>query len=426
MKDFFKGFDFENLFGKGYFSYLSAILTVLILSIHVQYLPPVMVLWGIFWILELNLRKDKFLSQKKSYILLFVLFGMYFIWQVLGIFYSENLKLGFQNIFGRLALILFPLILISPESKLKIKINLVIRLFAIGTLVYLFYCFGYALSRSVSIINGEWLLNSHPEKTPWLSYFYSSLLTVSQHPSYISMYVLLSILICFEAWYDISLKKNVRIFWLISGFILLISEYFLSSRIGIIGSLVLVPLYFVRKFYLLNKNKYLLIGIVVIIIALLPIIAKNQRVDYLLGRISGTQKDYIRKEDPRINLWKTSFDVILKNPIIGVGIGDVRTELAEELSLSGYEEMAKERLNAHNQFLEVLVENGIIGLIIFISIFVCMSYIAIKERNLLYGAFILIVIAFFMFESVLYRLAGVSFFSLFSFLLLHTNSKNQV
>jgi O-antigen ligase len=88
--------------------------------------------------------------------------------------------------------------------------------------------------------------------------------------------------------------------------------------------------------------------------------------------------------------------------------------------------MAKERFNAHNQFLEVLLENGIIGLIIFISIFVCMFYIAFSNKNLLYIMFILMTLMFFMFETVLYRLAGVSFFSLFSFLLIHGDKKNLV
>ncbi len=81
--------------------------------------------------------------------------------------------------------------------------------------------------------------------------------------------------------------------------------------------------------------------------------------------------------------------------------------------------MAKERLNAHNQFLEVLLENGVIGLLIFIIIFAVMLYISFLEKNILYGIFTLMIIMFFMFETVLYRLAGVTFFSLFSFILLY-------
>ena len=54
-----------------------------------------------------------------------------------------------------------------------------------------------------------------------------------------------------------------------------------------------------------------------------------------------------------------------------------------------------------------------IGFSIFLSILGFMIYIAIKEKNLLYGLFILMMFVFFMFESILNRLAGVSFFSLF-------------
>ena len=147
--------------------------------------------------------------------------------------------------------------------------------------------------------------------------------------------------------------------------------------------------------------------------------------DYLYGRFVRNQDDYDRKEDPRLVIWKSALEIASKNFLLGVGIGDVREELSEEFLRIGEVQMAKDRFNAHNQFLEVLLENGIIGLIIFISIFVCMFYIAFSDKNLLYIIFILMTLMFFMFETVLYRLAGVSFFSLFSFILIHGGINNQ-
>jgi O-antigen ligase len=72
--------------------------------------------------------------------------------------------------------------------------------------------------------------------------------------------------------------------------------------------------------------------------------------------------------------------------------------------------------------LGVLLESGLVGFFIFISMFIIMTYIALTDRNLIYLLFILIMLMFFVFESVLYRLAGVTFFSLFSFLLIHFNN----
>jgi O-antigen ligase len=88
--------------------------------------------------------------------------------------------------------------------------------------------------------------------------------------------------------------------------------------------------------------------------------------------------------------------------------------------------MAKEQFNAHNQFLEVLLENGIIGLVLFISIFVSMFYIGISDKNLLYIMFILMIFMFLLFETVLNRLAGVTFFSFFSMLLCYTDTNKEI
>ena len=409
----------DNLLKRGYFSFVCALLSVIILPIHVKYLPPFMIMWGICWILENYTRFNIIWNSKNKYKLLFIMFVVYYLWQAIGLIYTTDIKMGLLNLFGRLALILFPLVLIFPGETIKNKAKILIRIFALSTFLFILFCFVYALYRSVSLQNGLWTFNPHPAEYPWLSYFYGSDLTISQHPSYIAMYVLLSVFICFESWFDHSAKFQYRILWLILGFLLLISMYFLSSRAGILISLILIPFYIIYKFNRLRKGKFIWIVVILIVILLIPLVLKNKRVDYLYGEVFNKQVDYQRKKDPRFLIWGSTLNIVRQNLLLGVGIGDVRTELAKEYERIGEVEMAKERLNAHNQFLEVLLENGIIGLVLFISMFICMFYIAFSDKNLLYGMFILMLFMFFLFETILYRLAGVSFFSLFSYLLLY-------
>jgi len=409
----------------GGLTFIFCLLSVVILPTYIHYLPPVMILWVLFWILDnrSGLKKDIFIGNKAA--ILFSLFIFYYLWQAVGLIYTTDTKMGLSNLFGRLSLVLFPLVLIFPGAMIKNNIKTLIRIFVISTFLFMLFCFSYALYRSVSLQDGLWTFNSHPEVSVWLNYFYSSELTVSQHPSYIAMYVLLSTFICFESYFDFSLKSKSRIMWLILGLLLLMSQYYISSRAGILICMVLVPLYFIVKFKNLGKKRFAWLWIILILIALAPLIIKNQRVDYLYGRVFNKQVGYERKRDPRILIWESSLKIARKNLLLGVGIGDVRTELAQEYERIGEVAMAKERLNAHNQFLEVLLENGIIGLLLFISIFVSMFYIAFSEKNLLYGLFILMIFMFFLFETALYRLAGVSFFALFSFLLIYTKTNNQ-
>jgi O-antigen ligase len=123
--------------------------------------------------------------------------------------------------------------------------------------------------------------------------------------------------------------------------------------------------------------------------------------------------------DGRIDIWISAIGVIKKNPLLGSGVGDSCDELKKEYKVRGFSGYYYENLNAHNQFLEVGINSGLIGLLIFITTIGLLAYQSISKANYILGLFLLSMIIFFMFESVLNRLTGVAFFSLFSFLLLH-------
>ena len=419
--------NFKQILSKGDLTYIVSIAALIIMPLHIQYLPPFMILWGIFWIFENNLRFNVIMVSGQKSKMLFALFIVYYIWQVAGLIYSADIKMGLSNLFSRLSLVLFPLVLIFPGDMIKSRGRILLRTFALSTFLFMIFCFCFALYRSVHIQDGSWNFNPHLPEYPWLSYFYGSDLVVTQHPSYIAMYVLLSVLICFEAWFDYSLKYWIRIRWLLIGLLLLISQYFLSSRAGILISLVLIPFYFMRKFRKHQRKRFAWIGIILLILILLPLIVKNWRVGSLYNSFfNEEQANKESREGDRLIIWKSALTIARQNSIFGIGIGDVRTELTRQYEKIGEEKLAKEKFNAHNQFLEVLLENGIIGLLIFISIFLVMAYIAIVDKNLLFGMFIMMIFMFFLFETVLYRLAGVSFFSLFTFLLIHIKNDKQL
>jgi len=173
------------------------------------------------------------------------------------------------------------------------------------------------------------------------------------------------------------------------------------------------------KIIKLKKSRFILISTLIILILLFPLIRKNERVNILFEGFSKEQKFNLKNQDQRIIVWESAIKVIRDNFAFGVGVGDVKAELVKEYDRTGEYTLRKERLNTHNQFLEIFVENGVIGFLVFISLFGCLIYIAISDKNLLYGLFILMIFVSFMFEAILCRLAGVAFFALFSFLLLH-------
>jgi len=406
---------------RGDFSFLAAILIMVVLPFHYKFIPPLMVLLCLAWISENYYKLGEIFRYNSLHRLLLISFILYFVWQIISVLYSSDIQMGWSNIFGRLSLLIFPVILFKPGVRIRSNALNLLRVFTLSTLAYVISCFGYALYRSLDFNNGALSFNPHPVDEYWINYFFGTDLTYSIHPSYLSMYVLISVFISFESWYDKSLKKGFRIGWLIVGSLLFVSIYFISSRAGILAAIATIAFYAINKIINRKKSRIIWMSIILILIFSLPLIRNNDRVNLLLQGFSKEKGYELRRQDERLIVWRSAVEIIKKHPVFGVGIGDVRTELVKEYNRAGEDKLEKERLNAHNQFLEVLLEGGMVGFLFFLLVFGSMIFIAIDEKNLILGMFVIMMIIFFMFETVLYRLAGVSFFSLFSFLLLNIN-----
>ncbi|MEI6048927.1 MAG: O-antigen ligase family protein [Bacteroidota bacterium] len=403
-----------------------AFITMIIMPVYHWYLPPFMILWGVLWIFEIRTRTGDIQRVTIYNKLLFILFILFFAWQIAGMLYSDNPREGWRNIELHLSLLVFPLVLISPGDMIRQKITTLLRVFALSTFFYLIVCYGYALYRSLNVQDGILTFNPHLPVETWLNYFYASELAIFQHPSYLSMYILLSAYIAFESFFDGLASKNVRVFWLVVAIILLVSIYFLSSRAAILTTVITVPFYVFRKSKIIGENKYLGISVLIGILILLPILLTNPRVNIYLKWSSGKELSDMTLKEGRITIWNTVNNIMKQNIIFGVGTGDIQNELNKEYIKTGNSKLAKGNYNAHNQYIEVMLENGLIGLTIFLSLLGMMVFIAIKERNLIYIMFFLIILFSFLFETMLNRLGGNTFFALFSFLLIHVDQNKKI
>lgn len=422
----------KSILKKEYLSFIFACACVIIMPLHVQFIPPFMVMWGMSRILELWMNKCFRLKMYGSSFHLFILFMVFYLWQLVGIIYSHNVNIGWNIFFSRLSLFLFPFVLIVPGEKVLKNVKLLLKLFAISTTLFILFCFINAFYKSISFQNGVFIFYPHPPEAKWLSYFYGSYFSIIQHPSYLAMYVILSVFIAFESWFEKDLKSVIRIFWLILSVFLLISIYFLSSRSGIISIVLLIPFYLI--FRLIGKAKVkanwqritVFISVLFISFALFQITRLNDRMKSGINSISDGSYKQAAIRDGRVIIWHSALKIIRENAVFGVGIGDVKDELMKEYQIAGNKDLIEKRYNVHNQFLEIAVESGLIGLLFFLTLMGYMIRTAFKTKNILYSLFLIMIIIFFMFESILYRLAGVTFFALFSFLLIHLDSKSVI
>jgi O-antigen ligase len=85
----------------------------------------------------------------------------------------------------------------------------------------------------------------------------------------------------------------------------------------------------------------------------------------------------------RFNSLKSSWNIFLRNPIIGVGTGDWRDELVKEYKASDMPCNAHEETAPHNQYMRTLLKYGIIGFIIYL--FYILKLFQISKANLRFG-----------------------------------------
>lgn len=143
----------------------------------------------------------------------------------------------------------------------------------------------------------------------------------------------------------------VKSFWAVSSAILLFSIVPTFSRGGIIGLVVVLFLIALHE----RKNRWTWILSPLLILTFVAIVPFSfwTRITSLLNTRSDLSINY------RILLIRYGIETFIQHPIIGIGIGDFMNAMSRYMNY---------RLVAHNMYLHVFTETGIIGGTIFLCI----------------------------------------------------------
>lgn len=111
--------------------------------------------------------------------------------------------------------------------------------------------------------------------------------------------------------------------------------------------------------------------------------------------------------------WLSVIETIKSNNLFfGNGTGSNRDFLMEQYQIRKLTSAYLEEYNAHNQFLEIMLDYGIIGLISLLFLLIYLYYYQIKHRKILPILMLNIFIIFFITESLLVRQSGIMIFAL--------------
>ena len=194
----------------------------------------------------------------------------------------------------------------------------------------------------------------------------------------------------------------------------------LSSKMGL---LVLFLLFIgFAIYFIVSKKKYVMgfVGLLVIISSVFSLIRFvpeiGNRIKTVFTAISSTSNNQEESESTavRMLIWSAANQVISENMLIGTGTGDSKESLIVEYEKRGMTGALEHKLNAHNEYYQVFVSLGIIGLIILMLTLLLPLYNAFTSSNAIYVLFLLIIILNFIPESMFETQAGVIYFAFFN------------
>ncbi len=378
----------------------------------------------LFWlIISIILVKPSKINSNKT---LLILPALYFIY-VLSLIYSDNFSFKFFE--QKASLVVFPLIFYLNGYSYNTKtINKAITFFVMGCFISLLCCFVVATYHSINfneagfdfktqVLDNEILVDSSIYGG---NYFFGSWFSVFHQNTYLAMYLCFAIH-CLLSNPNIvpklKHKAALTLFFCLGLFLL-------SSKAGLL-ILILILFFHILKTI---KSKIILTSSLLIFLSLASLfLILNPRTKEAISNFYNRGITFHPEDNDSMSLrlmtWESSLKIIAENPVFGVGVGDAYSALREKYKSKRYIVPYRLRLNAHNQYFQILVECGFLGLLLLFShifLLITKKHDSVHIKNLSFG-FLVIIIINFLFESILNKYSGLSFYTFFLCLFLIKN-----
>lgn len=342
---------------------------------------------------------------------LFVLPALFLAYAISVFVFSE--EYDFKWFENKASLLAFPLLFIGAENINFIRVA---RFYICGCVTAYIACLGNAIFKSLSFENGQFefspLLNESRGFLEAIVYegnhFFAEHFSVLMQTAYFGFY--LTIAVSLLLIYNIALfKKKILILFgilLIAGIVQTMS---LAAFGGLVIAIFIISVHLIRK----KKARFVIYGLLGGLILLSYFIQPRFR--GLIQDISKNELKLNAEERYGIMLrflsWDASWTIIREHPISGVGLANAQKELAQEYKKKNYIYPLKKNLNSHNQFLQILIECGVIGLVlitvIFYFLFQKAAKVSFSERAFI-RTFTVVLLFNFIFESYFSRYIGLS------------------
>lgn len=379
----------------------------------------------------------------------------FFLLLVLTLTYSENFKFGWQQIERGLPLLLFPIIfLYFPPKFTKNQLQLVGGTFVLANLFFIVFIFFYLVNNAsdFQVPGHEGLVLFEGLKSKgffiqlkdlWNGTFYEVLYYAKKnkesfleiHKTYASQSILWSIVImAFFTWRKrvSPFKKVIQVLLLLVLFIVLV---YLYSMMNLLLLVLLSPLLFYAVLGPVRYRIWVTLGSLALAFGVFFMLTFGQALSsnsyekykqYENPMFIFSNIEKMLQKDERNTINECNVGLLTESPLFGFGVGDVQDVLNScyvylSDNTSDAPSIAEQNLNSHNYYAFLGLAGGIVAFVLFVAMIGFNTSIAVRKKDFLYLAFILIIAMNLITENTLGRAHGILFFALFNGILLSKN-----
>src|SRR5690625_2754683 len=324
--------------------------------------------------------KEKNKAVDKRLAIFYVILFSYITLRIIG---NDNLRYGLRVFERNLPLLIVPLLVIPNKIKQP-------------KYFYRSFVLGIAFAGIVAMIGvGYSQVFVANEEAEW---YFTAIYDYGFHPSFMAMYALIAIVILdqrnlFSQTWTILLSVFLSLFVVFS-----------SSRMALI---VLLLLLIIKA--IISGKRIFYYGFVVVSILMATFYYISDDFRFKVNQLKDFQgfsyydNNNYGSVSVRVAKIKASNMVWQENKWFGVGTGDYRDALVEKYRSKEIEcwLCARERYHSHNQYLNILVAQGLVGLFLFAIWVTYLLYLICKECDSLLLGVLFIFLMFSLTDSIL-------------------------
>lgn len=359
---------------------------------------------GLVVVAVIGFKKEKITTLKK-YKALLLLTGVFFLNLIYGLF--SDLDLYGDYLKGRLMIkvpfLLLPVVvLFLPKLSLK-RFQFILWSFFITVVIIslkaIIYYFGH-----VDEVN-QLYLQSKTMPLPLNHVRFSLILAFA---AFIGFYFIWK-----KVWFFAILERYLTV--LLTLFVI-VFLHILSVRSGllafyILGFCVLIVVAVrLKKFWILIVSGLLFVGLMAL--SYLFVGSFKAKIENTIEDLNYTQYEYyanFHSLTGRVFSYRVAGHLVKQNPVVGVGIAELDSEVKRTYITQYSEIIPDKRLKPHNQFLSYTVAFGFSGLLLFcVFMYGCLTVEVFRKSVLVLLPLLLISISF-LFENTLETQLGTNF-----------------